>query len=567
VATTTDAVRAAADLRRLAADAERHEHGDNAFRQFRLQVSGRGPARRVTGGPQTLIRASTEPRNGDGKEFVHTSGYYTVYDRKYQMWDDYGKYHEWTAQASGAKSLARKPEVCFLTLHNGMAMARTTTGTLELREDATGGWHDAWLNPERTDVADLAIAIRDGDVPQMSFAFMIPSGGGYWNADFTEFKIAEYDIDGGDVSAVNNGANPYTDITARTEEMLDDIRRMPAGAQREALARLSRDGDLAPRRPTREHIEVRREERALSEHATPMLRRLHGRLVRTHARYVDIADQAGLSVADLISVPLPWYEIRSADPVTVHTDEGDAEEPEVVESTDVYIFEEIGGSFGTSAKTFAKDLGKITTPRIALHINSPGGLVRDGLAIHSTLLHHPSWITSFVDGIAASAAGLIALGGDEVVTMPGGQWMMHDASMLVDGNPAELTDAADFLDKQSTNLAGLYATRMKISVESAREMMTAETWAFADEAVSLGLADRIGARSEAKTPPADLVERMARKHDLTRFGYRYASRSAAPDPLQTRAAPTPAATREVSPPRTGRSITLIEARIDLAERS
>lgn len=566
--TTTEALRAAADLRRRAADAERHDHGDIAFEHYRSTVPGVGAARRS---PRSRLelRAATEMRNG--KELVHTSGYFTRYNMRYPMWDAVGEYRERVRAGAGARTLASNPEVAFLTNHGGMAMARTTTGTLELREDPQGGWHDGWLNPKRSDVTDLVIAIEDGDVPQMSFAFMIPDGKGQWSEDFGEFEIVEYDIDGGDVSACNYGANPYTDISARASEMLDDLDRLPRGALMEARSRLAARAVGAP---MRERIEVTRAAREVDPKASPMRQRLQGRIIRTAARFADLANRTGLSVEDLASVRLPWYEIRAAMTGPLPPAEEGSTEERIAEAeeTDVFIFDEIGGSFGVDAKTFAEDLNAISTPKIRLHINSPGGSVTEGMAIRSSLLHHPSWIVASVDGIAASAASVIALGADEIETMPGAQWMLHDASMAGDGNAAEWAKGSTFLNRQSDNLAEIYAKRMSITTEEARQLMLDETWAFAEEAVALGLADRVGGPNPAKQRPVDMAERMARKHDLSHWGYRYLGRDNAPAPRITRDGgqrPTQTRDQAVPPERStppqpmGRSIALIEARLEM----
>ena len=567
--TTTEALRAAADLRRRAADAERHEHGDIGYQRYRSMVPGVGVARRS---PRTRLelRAATEVRNG--KELVHTAGYFTRYNRPYPMWDSFGEYREKVRIGAGARTLASSPEVAFLTNHGGMAMARTTTGTLELREDAQGGWHDGWLNPIRNDVHDLVIAIEDGDIPQMSFAFVIPDGQGLWSEDFLEFDIAEYDMDGGDVSACNFGANPYTDITARASEMLDDLDRLPRGALLEARSRLDARAVAAPRR---DRIEVRHAARQVDPKASPVRQRLQGRVVRTAARFADLANREGLSVEDLASARLPWYEIRAAVKPDFEarqaSDEHIPPDDALPDETDVFVFDEIGGSFGVDAKIFAEDLNAITTPRINLRLNSPGGSVFDGMAIGNALRHHPAHVTAYVDGIAASAASVIALGADEIVTMPGGQWMLHDASMTIEGNESELTKGATHLGRQSDNIADMYAKRMGITATEARQMMLDETWAFADESVALGLADRVGGPNPAKKVPADLTERMARSHDLTQWGYRYHGRAAAPAPRITRTgAGRPAETRDLAA-RTerstpaepmGRSIAYIEALLD-----
>jgi len=82
-------------------------------------------------------------------------------------------------------------------------------------------------------------------VTEMSFAFLLADGAGRWNEDFSEFRIGEADIDRGDVSAVNYGANPYTDVSARSREVLADLDHLPAGAARAAVARLQARADVA----------------------------------------------------------------------------------------------------------------------------------------------------------------------------------------------------------------------------------------------------------------------------------------------------------------------------------
>jgi hypothetical protein len=118
-------------------------------------------------------------------------------------------------------------------------MARTTNGTLELKNlptpDGYMGLHtNAYLNPDRQDVRDIVSAINDELVDEMSFAFMLEDG--EWNDDYSEFRITVADINRGDVSAVNYGANPFTSITARAADWLEDARHMPAPVARAALA-------------------------------------------------------------------------------------------------------------------------------------------------------------------------------------------------------------------------------------------------------------------------------------------------------------------------------------------
>lgn len=171
-----------------------------------------------------------------GKTKLVFEGHASTYGVNYEMWDFFGTYEENVAAGAGAKSLAADPDVAFLINHGGVTMARTVSGTLALTEDAVGLADVAFCNPERSDVQMLAHAIDDGDVTEQSFAFVIERG--QWSPDYMEYSILEYDIDRGDVSAVNFGANPFTDVAARSNQIMDALQYLPAGAAREAIRRL-----------------------------------------------------------------------------------------------------------------------------------------------------------------------------------------------------------------------------------------------------------------------------------------------------------------------------------------
>lgn len=260
---------------------------------------------------------------------------------------------------------------------------------------------------------------------------------------------------------------------------------------------------------------------------SPHLARLEHRVATTAARLVAHATENSIPVADLPQVRLPWYEIRD------QANGGDGESGE--REPTVFIFDEIGGSLGISAKQFVADLEAIDAPVIRVRINSPGGSVFDALTIHSALLHHPAKIRVYVDGLAASAASVIAMGGDEVIMMPGSQMMIHDASMLEEGNAADHAKASTHLDRQSDNVAGLYQRRGGGDVAEWRDLMLAETWMFAGEAVQMGLADRLEHQRADLHPVMD--EQMTRGFDIE-GRYRYAGRREASAPQRRPDAPT-----------------------------
>jgi hypothetical protein len=180
----------------------------------------------------------------DGKELHQLDGIASVTERRYEMWDFFGTYWEIVDGEAFDETLAANPDVAFLVNHRGVTMARTTNGTLELDVDGLGLHARAFVNPKRTDVRDLVVAIEDKDITEMSFAFLIEEG--EWNEDYTEFRIKKVNLDRGDVSAVNYGANPYTSVAARAREVLADLDRLPAGAARAALHRLQHRSDLIP---------------------------------------------------------------------------------------------------------------------------------------------------------------------------------------------------------------------------------------------------------------------------------------------------------------------------------
>ena len=165
----------------------------------------------------------------------------------------------------------------------------------------------------------------------------------------------------------------------------------------------------------------------------------------------------------------------------------------------VRIYQEIG-YWGITAEDFAAELGALTASEIEVQINSPGGDVFDGVAITNILGAHPARIVAVVQGIAASAASFIATSADELVMNPGSMLMIHDASGGVWGWADDMRQMAVLLDQISDNIAGMYAVKAGGTAAEWRERMLAETWYTAEEAVTAGLADSVGAASTADAP-------------------------------------------------------------------
>lgn len=177
---------------------------------------------------------------------------------------------------------------------------------------------------------------------------------------------------------------------------------------------------------------------------------------------------------------------------------------------EVFLFDEIGGTFdGTTAKQFAADLKAIgNVETLNIFINSPGGVVFEGVAISSILKRHPANKIVHIDGLAASIASVIAMAGDEIRIALNGMMMIHDPWSIAFGTAEDMRREANALDKVRQTILASYVARASAPEDQLSEWMSAETWFTAAEAVEAGLADTI----TDEVAIAALV-----KHDLSKF--------------------------------------------------
>jgi ATP-dependent protease ClpP protease subunit len=169
----------------------------------------------------------------------------------------------------------------------------------------------------------------------------------------------------------------------------------------------------------------------------------------------------------------------------------------------MYVYDIIGG-WDLDAATFVQAVHSVKAPAMDVHVNSPGGLVFDAVAMYEALRGSPAAVDVHIDGLAASAASFLAMAGDTVDIAKGGRMMIHDAAGAAWGNPAEMREFADLLDAVSDDISGFYADRAGGSPEMWRGVMSAETWYSANQAVDAKLADRIAGGDVAPGPdPAE----------------------------------------------------------------
>jgi ATP-dependent protease ClpP protease subunit len=168
---------------------------------------------------------------------------------------------------------------------------------------------------------------------------------------------------------------------------------------------------------------------------------------------------------------------------------------------ELMIYGRIGGGGwfdeGIGAADVAALLREAGPGPVNVRINSGGGDVFDGVAIHSLLARHAGTVTVYVDGLAASAASFIMLAGDRIVSARNAFIMIHDAMTMTYGNGDTHREAGEMLDKVSANIADMYAERAGEDVEHWRNLMTVNgedgTWYTGQEALDAGLVDELTA--------------------------------------------------------------------------
>lgn len=160
---------------------------------------------------------------------------------------------------------------------------------------------------------------------------------------------------------------------------------------------------------------------------------------------------------------------------------------EDVTTIDVY---DVIGDGGLSARMFREALNAVRTSTIVLRINSPGGSVFDAVAMYNDLVAHPARIEVQIVGLAASAASLLAMAGDSIEIADNAFIMIHNTWTVVAGDTREMASAARTLERFDAAFARTYSSRAGISTAEAAELMNAETWLDAGDAVDMGFADR-----------------------------------------------------------------------------
>jgi len=146
---------------------------------------------------------------------------------------------------------------------------------------------------------------------------------------------------------------------------------------------------------------------------------------------------------------------------------------------------------------------------VTVWINSPGGDCVAAAQIYNMLMDYPGAVTVKIDGIAASAASVIAMAGTKVLMSPVSMLMIHNPMTIAYGNTAEMEKAIAMLDSVKDSIINAYEIKTGLSRAKLSHLMDAETWMDANKAIELGFADEImkrpGATEDIQAPMVSML--------------------------------------------------------------
>lgn len=150
---------------------------------------------------------------------------------------------------------------------------------------------------------------------------------------------------------------------------------------------------------------------------------------------------------------------------------------------------------GMDAGTIAQTLSANRNKRVTMRVNSFGGLAFDGLAIHNALAAHPSPTKAIIEGVAASAASLAAIGADTVEMYANATYHIHEGLGFSFGHIAQLQDTIEWLEAFNASAVKTYAAKTGVSIADMTEALTGDrgdgTVYSAEEALELGFVDAV----------------------------------------------------------------------------
>lgn len=169
----------------------------------------------------------------------------------------------------------------------------------------------------------------------------------------------------------------------------------------------------------------------------------------------------------------------------------------------VPIWKEIDALYGINSETsgfsLVKDLQALdpNVTQINIHINSYGGHVSEGLAIHNILRQHQAKVVTIGEGFVASAASVVFMAGDERIMRQGSLLFIHKAQNSAQGDPDDLHKAADDLATINQATVSTYMRNVNITEDELHALMKKQTWILPSDALSMGFATSIDSEADA----------------------------------------------------------------------
>lgn len=179
----------------------------------------------------------------------------------------------------------------------------------------------------------------------------------------------------------------------------------------------------------------------------------------------------------------------------------------IVPNGDGWIYDWFGEDYTSPAKV-AQAISDANGEDLDVYISSGGGDVFAGSEIYSALRAYTGKVHIHVTGIAASAASVIACAGDSDIS-PTAQMMVHNVSTYADGNYRDMRHTSNVLRQADRAIAAAYMAKAGMSEKDALDLMDAETWLTAKDAVDYGLIDRIAENQNAAPESAGEPARLA----------------------------------------------------------
>ena len=177
------------------------------------------------------------------------------------------------------------------------------------------------------------------------------------------------------------------------------------------------------------------------------------------------------------------------------------------EEHSISIYDAIGqdpwSGEGVTTKRIAAALRSVNGADVTVNINSPGGDMFEGLAIYNLLRDYSGKVTVKVLGLAASAASIIAMAGDEIRIARAGFLNIHNCWVVALGNRQDLLEVASRLEPFDQAMAEIYATRTGSKLSAMQQLMDADTWLNGSAAVEQGFADQLLAADAVRQSPVD----------------------------------------------------------------